>query len=59
MDCTFCGIRDGRLPSTSVFYFHLHLIPRWTGDGVGFDWTLAPGDASRIQAVATQIRAAL
>jgi diadenosine tetraphosphate (Ap4A) HIT family hydrolase len=42
-----------------VPHFHIHLIPRWLGDGKGFDWTLVPGDPERIRAAAQRIRAAL
>lgn len=57
MACVFCRIRDGELPS--VPHFHIHLIPRWLGDGKGFDWTLVPGDPADIRAAAGRIRAAL
>jgi diadenosine tetraphosphate (Ap4A) HIT family hydrolase len=42
-----------------VPHFHLHLIPRWTNDGKGFDWKLVPGDRERIAKAGDQIRAAL
>ena len=32
----------------SVPHFHLHLIPRWAGDGKGFDWPRCPGDREAI-----------
>ena len=50
---------NGRAAFQSVPHFHLHLIPRWHGDGKGFDWTLVPGDSERIRAAAERIRAAL
>jgi len=50
---------NGRAAYQSVPHFHLHLIPRWHGDGKGFDWTLVPGDPARIHAAAERIRAAL
>jgi histidine triad (HIT) family protein len=50
---------NGAAAFQSVPHFHLHLIPRWTGDGRGFDWPLTPGDRGRIQAVAEKIRAEL
>ncbi len=50
---------NGAAAFQSVPHFHLHLIPRWTGDGKGFDWKLVPGDRERIQAAAEKIRAAL
>ena len=50
---------NGRAAFQSVFHFHIHLIPRWRGDGKGFDWTSIPGDPERIQAAADRIQAAL
>ena len=50
---------NGRAAFQSVPHFHIHLIPRWLGDGKGFDWTLIPGDPARIRAAAERIRAAL
>jgi histidine triad (HIT) family protein len=50
---------NGRAASQSVPHFHIHLIPRWHGDGKGFDWTLVPGDSERIRAAAERIRAAM
>ncbi len=50
---------NGAAAFQSVPHFHLHLIPRWTGDGKGFDWPLVAGDRDRIQAAAARIRAAL
>jgi histidine triad (HIT) family protein len=43
----------------SVLHFHLHLIPRWTGDGKGFDWKLVPGSREQIMKVGERIRALL
>ncbi|HSB79338.1 MAG TPA: HIT domain-containing protein [Candidatus Methylomirabilis sp.] len=50
---------NGAAAFQSVPHFHLHLIPRWHQDGVGFDWKLVQGDPDRIRAVAQSIRAAL
>ena len=50
---------NGPAAFQSVPHFHLHLVPRWTGDGKGFDWKLVPGDRERIQATAEKIRVAL
>ena len=50
---------NGRAAFQSVPHFHIHLIPRWLGDGKGFDWVLVPGDPARILAAAGRIRAAL
>ena len=50
---------SGRAAFQSVPHFHIHLIPRWLGDGKGFDWTLVPGDPEQIRTAAARIRAAL
>ena len=50
---------NGAAAFQSVSHFHLHLVPRWTGDGKGFDWPLVAGDRSRIQTVADTVRAEL
>jgi histidine triad (HIT) family protein len=50
---------NGPAAFQSVPHFHLHLIPRWTNDGKGFDWKLVPGDRNQIVTVGEQIRAAL
>lgn len=50
---------NGPAAFQSVPHFHLHLVPRWSGDGKGFDWKLVPGDRARIEATAEKVRAAL
>jgi histidine triad (HIT) family protein len=50
---------NGAAAFQSVPHFHLHLIPRWTNDGKGFDWKLVPGDRDQIQKAGEKIRAAL
>jgi histidine triad (HIT) family protein len=50
---------NGAAAFQSVPHFHLHLIPRWNGDGKGFDWKLVAGDRARISATAEKIRAAV
>jgi histidine triad (HIT) family protein len=50
---------NGAAAFQSVPHFHFHLIPRFTGDGKGFDWPIVPGDRGRIQGVAEKIRTAL
>ncbi len=50
---------NGAAAFQSVPHFHLHLIPRWTNDGKGFDWKLVPGDRNQIMKVGERIRAAL
>ena len=50
---------NGAAAFQSVPHFHLHLIPRFTGDGKGFDWKLVPGTRDEIVANAEKIKAAL
>lgn len=50
---------NGAAAFQSVPHFHLHLIPRFVGDGKGFDWPLVAGDRDEIGANAEKIRAAL
>jgi len=50
---------NGAAAFQSVPHFHLHLIPRFTNDGKGFDWALAPGDRAQIMSVGEKLRAAL
>jgi histidine triad (HIT) family protein len=50
---------NGAAAFQSVPHFHLHLIPRWTNDGKGFDWPLVPGERAAIVTAGEKIRAAL
>jgi histidine triad (HIT) family protein len=47
---------NGAAAFQSVPHFHLHLIPRWTGDGKGFDWKVVPGNREEITITADRIR---
>ncbi len=35
---------NGEIAGQTVFHFHMHLIPRYEGDGVGLTWK--PGELS-------------
>ena len=48
---------NGGAAFQSVPHFHLHLIPRWTNDGKGFDWKEVPGNREEIMGIADRIRA--
>lgn len=48
---------NGAAASQVVPHFHLHVIPRWKGDGKGFDWKIVKGNPARIKATADRIRA--
>ncbi len=50
---------NGAAAFQSVPHFHLHLIPRWTNDGRGFDWKLVPGDRAQIVKVGERVRKVL
>jgi histidine triad (HIT) family protein len=50
---------NGAAAFQSVPHFHLHLIPRWTDDGKGFDWTVVPGNREVILKMGERIRSAL
>ena len=50
---------NGAAAFQSVPHFHLHLIPRFTGDGKGFDWPLVAGDRDAIMRTGERLRALL
>ena len=50
---------NGAAAFQSVPHFHLHLIPRWTDDGKGFDWKVVPGNREVIMKMGERIRSAL
>jgi histidine triad (HIT) family protein len=50
---------NGAAAFQSVSHFHLHLIPRWTNDGKGFDWKPVPGNREAIMKTGERLRALL
>jgi histidine triad (HIT) family protein len=40
----------------TVFHFHIHVIPRYSGDPLRLPWTPEPGDPARIAAAAQELR---
>src|SRR5881296_4049373 len=40
---------NGPAAFQSVAHFHLHLIPRWMRDGLGFDWKRSEEHTSELQ----------
>jgi histidine triad (HIT) family protein len=50
---------NGAAAFQSVPHFHLHLIPRWTNDGKGFDWETVPGNREAITKTGERLRALL
>jgi histidine triad (HIT) family protein len=46
----------GALAWQTVFHFHMHVIPRYTGDPLRLPWVPAPGDPAEIAAAAQELR---
>jgi histidine triad (HIT) family protein len=40
----------------TVFHFHLHVIPRFSGDSLGLPWTPVPAEGDELAAVADELR---
>jgi histidine triad (HIT) family protein len=45
----------GALAWQTVFHFHMHVIPRYTGDPLKLPWVPAPGDPAEIAAAAQEL----
>jgi histidine triad (HIT) family protein len=43
----------------SVFHFHIHVVPRWTGDPLVPNWDEPQGDRQDIPGAAARLRGAL
>jgi len=50
---------NGRSAGQVVPHLHVHLIPRWPGDGLGFRWPAKSADAEILKQQAEAIRAGL
>lgn len=50
---------NGPAAAQSVFHFHMHVLPRGSGDELKLNWGLQPGDMDAIGALAERIRANL
>lgn len=50
---------NGAAAGQTVFHYHVHLIPRWKGDGVMLPWAHQPVGPDELHTLANQIRAAL
>jgi histidine triad (HIT) family protein len=50
---------NGAAAFQSVPHFHLHLIPRWTNDGKGFDWKQVAADRGELTRTGDALRAAV
>jgi histidine triad (HIT) family protein len=45
----------GAVAFQTVFHFHVHVIPRYEGDGLRLPWVPAPGDPEQIAAAAQEL----
>jgi histidine triad (HIT) family protein len=43
----------------TVFHLHVHVVPRYEGDGIHLPWIPTPGDPDEIDAAAATLRSAL
>ncbi|GAB4353019.1 MAG: HIT family protein [Gammaproteobacteria bacterium] len=48
---------NGAAAAQSVQHFHMHVLPRQTGDDLKMNWGIKPGDPDAIGALAERIRA--
>ena len=45
----------GAVAFQTVFHFHVHVIPRYEGDGLRLPWVPTPGDPEQIAAAAQEL----
>ena len=50
---------NGPGAAQSVPHFHIHVVPRWSNDGLAMNWPLRPGERSAIEVDAERLRAVL
>lgn len=50
---------NGAAAGQTVFHYHVHIIPRWDGDTAIPIWRPGKTDTAALQAIATEIQAAL
>jgi histidine triad (HIT) family protein len=51
---------NGKAANQVVPHLHVHIVPRWSGDGVTVSrWDIVPGDMEKIKSVAEQIQKVL
>jgi len=50
---------NGAAAGQTIFHYHVHIIPRWEGDGALSLWAPGTADLAELQALGAQLRAAL
>ncbi len=50
---------NGKEGEQTVFHFHLHVVPRHAGDGIGFTWPRKDPPREQLEQYADRLRAAL
>lgn len=50
---------NGRAAGQTVFHYHVHLVPRYEGDGMALSWPVKNPPRSELEKHAANIRAAL
>ena len=50
---------NGAAAGQTVFHFHVHVLPRWDGDGMALTWPVKNPPRERLEGYAGQIRAKL
>lgn len=47
---------NGRAAGQTVFHYHVHVLPRFPGDGVLMPWKMAPADAGDLARIGALLR---
>jgi histidine triad (HIT) family protein len=50
---------NGTAAGQTVFHFHVHVVPRWTGDAMAVHWPLTNPAREALEESAARIRAAM
>jgi histidine triad (HIT) family protein len=50
---------NGKAGQQDVFHFHLHIVPRFFGDRIVFDWDNTPAQSERLRQMADGVRSNL